>query len=125
MHLGIRAWSSELSPRCLGQMIRLTVDLARYRIYYRHFSSKEKGKRPPGCLLAESVPSLTRFSVLLEPSIGTMPLSSTLSGLAHISDILSVVFTDNMSEMYPLKLTDFCLFLYHGSYTILQWLLIP
>ena len=27
---------------------------------------------------------------------------------------------DNLSEMCPHKLTDFCLFLYHQSYTILQ-----
>ena len=45
-----------------------------------------------------------------------MPLSSALSQL----HILLVV-----SEMCPLKLTDFCLFLYHRSYTILQGPLIP
>ena len=32
---------------------------------------------------------------------------------------------DNPSEMCPLKLTDFCLFLYDRSYTILQGPLIP
>ena len=33
--------------------------------------------------------------------------------------------TDNMSEMCSLKLTNFCLFLCHQSYTILQGPLIP
>ena len=33
--------------------------------------------------------------------------------------------TDNLSEKYRLKLTEFCLFLYHRSYTILQGPLIP
>ena len=33
--------------------------------------------------------------------------------------------TDNLSEMCPLKLTDFCLFLYHPSYTIFQGPLFP
>ena len=32
---------------------------------------------------------------------------------------------DNLPEMCPHKLTGFCLFLYHGSYTILQGPLIP
>ena len=33
--------------------------------------------------------------------------------------------TDNLSEMCTLKLSEFCLFLYHQSYTILQGPLIP
>ena len=56
----------------------------------------------------------------LEPGFGIMPraphsLSVTypLCGLALIDTM------DNPSEMWPLKLTDFCLFLYHQSYTIL------
>ena len=35
------------------------------------------------------------------------------------------VTTNNPSEMCPLKFTDFCLFLYHQSYAILQGPLIP
>ena len=40
---------------------------------------KGKGKVPPGCLLAEPITQVTRFSMPLEPSFGTVPLSSTLS----------------------------------------------
>ena len=32
--------------------------------------------------------------------------------------------TDNLSKICPIKLTDFCLFVYHRSYTILQGSLI-
>ena len=55
-----------------------------------------------------------------------MPLSSALSQL-HILCVARLISdtTDNPSEMCPLKLTSFCLFLYHWSYTILQGPLIP
>ena len=38
-----------------------------------------KGEVPPGCLLAEPVTLVTRFFMPLEPSFGTMLLSSALS----------------------------------------------
>ena len=77
-------------------------------------------KVPPGCLLAEPVTYMIRFSMPLEPSFDTLPLSSALSQL-HIPLWVSALTntTDNSSEMCPLKL------LYHWSCTILQGLLIP
>ena len=80
------------------------------------------GKVPPGCLLAEPVPYVTRFSMPLEPGFGIMPLSSALSQF-HILCVARLLPTP--SEMCPLKLTDFCLFLYNRSYTMLQGPLIP
>ena len=49
----------------------------------------------------------------------------TLSVTYHLCGSALTDTTDNPSEMCPLKLTDFCLFLYHRSYTILQGPLIP
>ena len=49
----------------------------------------------------------------------TLSITYLLCGLAITNT------TDNQSEMWPLKFTDFSLFLYHQSYTILQGLLIP
>ena len=49
----------------------------------------------------------------------------TLSFTYPLCDLALTNTTDNTSEMCPLKLTDFCLFLYLWSYTILQGLLIP
>ena len=64
-----------------------------------------------------------------------MPLGARLWHYAAELRTLSVTYplcgsaltdtTDNPSEMCPLRLTDFCLFLYHRSYTILQRPLIP
>ena len=51
-----------------------------------------------------------------------MPLSSALSQL-HILCVAPQII--RLSEMCPLKLTDFCPFLYHQSCTILQGPLIP
>ena len=42
---------------------------------------KSKYKISPGCFLAEPVTQATRFSMLLEPSLGTIPLSSGPSQL--------------------------------------------
>ena len=60
----------------------------------------------------------------------SLPLGARLLHYAFELRTLSVIYllcgkaltdtTDNQSEMCPLKLTDFCLFLYHRSYTILQ-----
>ena len=62
----------------------------------------------PGAKLWHYAAELCTFSV-------TYPLcGSTLTNT-----------TDNQPEMCPLKLTDFCLFLYHWSYTIFQGPLIP
>ena len=60
-----------------------------------------------------------------EPGFGIMPLSSALSQLHILCGSALTDTTDNPSEMCPLKLTDFCLFLYHWSYTILQEPFIP
>ena len=49
----------------------------------------------------------------------TLSVTYFLRGLALTNT------TDNESEMCPLKLTYFCLFLYHQSYTILLVPLIP
>ena len=49
----------------------------------------------------------------------TLSVTYPLCGLALTNT------TDNPSEMCPLKLTYFCWFLYHWSYTILQGPLIP
>ena len=64
-----------------------------------------------------------------------MPLGARLWHYAAELRTLSVTYplcgsaltdtTDNPSEVCPLKLTDFCLFLYHRSYTILQGPFIP
>ena len=40
-----------------------------------------KGKVPPGCLSVDPITYVTRFSMPLEPSFGTRPLSSALSQL--------------------------------------------
>ena len=49
----------------------------------------------------------------------------TLSGTYPLCDLALTDSTDNQSEMCPQKLKDFCLFLYHQSYTILQGPHIP
>ena len=49
----------------------------------------------------------------------TLSVTYPLYGLAPTN------VKDNPSEICPLKLTDFCLFLYHQSYTILQGPFIP
>ena len=64
-----------------------------------------------------------------------MPLGARLWHYAGELRTLSVTYplcglaltytTDILSEMCPLKLPDFFLFLYHRSYTILQGPLIP
>ena len=64
-----------------------------------------------------------------------MPLGARLWHYAAELRTLSVTYllcgsaltdtTNNPSEMCPLKLTDFCLFLYHQYYTTLQGLFIP
>ena len=61
-----------------------------------------------------------------------MPLGARLWLYADELRTLSVAYplcgsaltdtTYNLSEMGPLKLTDFCLFMFHQSYTILQGL---
>ena len=61
----------------------------------------------------------------LEPHLGIMLLSSALSVTYPLCGSALTATTDNPSEMCQLKLTDFCLFLYHRSYTILQRPLIP
>ena len=53
------------------------------------------------------------------PELRTLLVTYRLCGSA-LTDTM-----DNPSEICPLKLTDFCLFLYHRSYTILQGPLIP
>ena len=60
-----------------------------------------------------------------EPGFVIMPLGSALSVTYPLCGSALTDATDNPSEMCPLKLTDFCLFLYHWSYTILQGPLIP
>ena len=64
-----------------------------------------------------------------------MPLGASLWHYAAELCTLSVTYplggsaltdtTDNPSEMCQLKVTDFCLFLHHQSYTILQGPFIP
>ena len=49
----------------------------------------------------------------------TLSVTYLLFGLA-LTDT-----TDNLSEMCPLELTDFCPFLYHRTYTILQGPIFP
>ena len=49
----------------------------------------------------------------------------TLSVTYPVCGLALTNTTDNQSEMCPLKLTDFCLFLYHRSFTISQGPLIP
>ena len=71
--------------------------------------TKGKGRVPLGCLSAEPVTLVTRFS---------MPLGTMLWHYAAELRTLSVIYplcgsaltntTDNLSEMCPLKLTHFC-----------------
>ena len=53
---------------------------------------KDKGKVPPGCLLAKPVTLVTRYSMLLDPCLGTMQLSSALSQL-HILCVAQLFLT--------------------------------
>ena len=94
--------------------------------FTNHFY-KGKGKAALECLLAEPVTQMTRFSMPQEPGFGIMPLSSTLSQLIHypLCRLALTNTTNNPSEMCPLKLTYFCLFLYHRSYTFLHGPLVP
>ena len=86
-------------------------------------AAKGKGKVPPGCLLAETVTYLTRFFMPLgarlwhyAAKLHTLSVTYPLCGLAFTDT------TDNPSEMCPLKLTGFCLFLYHQSGRLFpQW----
>ena len=115
--LALQAWSFLLTRE------RLLLSLLLAKCCYN--MAKGKDKAPPGCLLAESVTQVTRFS---------MPLGARLWHYAAELRTLSVTYplcgsaltdtTDN-PLMCPLKLTDFCLFVYHPSYKILQGLLIP
>ena len=85
-----------------------------------------KAKVPPGCLLAELVTSLARFSMLLGARLWHYASEHrTLSVIYPLCGSALTDTTDNPSDMCPLKLTGFCLFLYHRSYTILQGPLIP
>ena len=69
-----------------------------------------EGKVPPGCLSVERVTSVTGFSMPLEARL--WHYSAELSAYPLCALARSNT-TDNPSEMCPLKLTDFCLFLYH------------
>ena len=69
---------------------------------------------------------MTRFSMHLEArpwhsaaELHTLLVTYPLCVSAHNDT------TDNSSEICPLKHTDFCLFLYHQSYTVLLGPLIP
>ena len=88
--------------------------------------SYTKGKVTPGCLLAERVTQVTRFS--MPPKARLWRHATELRTLSVAYPLCGSALTntkDNPSEKWPLKLTDFCLLLYHQLYSILQWLLIP
>ena len=59
---------------------------------------KGKGKVRPGCLLAEPVTIMAIFSMPLEPSFGTMPLSSALSQL--ITHLCGSALADTTCLLY-------------------------
>ena len=77
-------------------------------------SIKVKGKVPPGCLFDGvghlfaqifHAPNAKHWHYAAE--LPTLSVTNPLRGLAVTNT------TDNLSELCPLKLTDFCLFLYH------------
>ena len=68
----------------------------------KKFDTKGKGKVPPGCL-SDFGARLWHYAAELRTLSVTYPLCG--SALTYTMD--------NPSEMCPLKLTNFCLFLYH------------
>ena len=84
------------------------------RISLPHPCTKGKGKVPLGCHYGGAGHLCDQIFHALEPSFGTLPLSSALSQL-HILYVAWLASTPQIIS--PLKLTDFWLFLYHRSYT--------
>ena len=88
--------------------------------------AKGKRKVPPGCLFGGA--GHLCHQIFHAPGARLWHYATELRTLSVTYPLCCSALTDstdNPSEMFPLKLTDFCLFLYHWSYTILQGPLIP
>ena len=85
--------------------------------------AKDKGKVPPGCLWADHVVKVTKWSMPLESSL--LHNAAKLLTLSFTYMLWCSAFTDTtdiFSEMCPLKNTDFCLFctINHTQFTGLK-----
>ena len=85
-------------------------------LQYELWLTKGKGNVPLGCLFGGAGFLSDQTFLAPEAKLGHYAAElRTLSVTNHLCGLALTNTTDNPSEMCPLKLTEFCLLLYHQS----------